>query len=72
MIIPLSELSDEVLDGIIEAFILREGTDYGAEEVSFSEKKEQLLAQLKSGQIHVVYSELHETVNLMPAETFSE
>lgn len=71
MIIPLNQLSSEVLDGIIEAFILREGTDYGAEEVSFSEKKEQLLEQLKSGKIHVVYSELHETVNLMPADTFS-
>lgn len=72
MIIPLSQLSDELLDGIIEDFILREGTDYGAEEVAFSEKKNQLLNQLKTGQIHVVYSELHETVNLMPADTFSE
>ena len=29
MEIPLNAVSDEALAGIIEAFVLREGTDYG-------------------------------------------
>ena len=71
MIIPLDQLSDDVLEGIVEAFILREGTDYGDSEVSFDDKKKQLLAQLNSGEVVVVYSELHETANIMPANAFN-
>lgn len=71
MIIPWQEVSPDALDGIVEEFIMREGTDYGVEEVSLSAKKEQLYRQLKSGEIVLVYSELHETVNLMRAESFS-
>ena len=71
MIIPWKDVSNEALEGIIEEFIMREGTDYGEVEVSFNDKKDQLLQQLKSGEVVLVFSELHETVNLMPAKTFS-
>lgn len=71
MIIPWQDVSKDALDGIIESFIMREGTDYGVEEVSLETKKEQLYNQLKSEEIVLVYSELHETVNLMRKEAFS-
>jgi len=71
MIIPIEELSADALNGIIESYILREGTDYGAFECSLNDKKQQLKAQLTSGEIVLVYSELHETVTLLPAEKFS-
>lgn len=71
MIIPWQHLSHDALDGIIESFVLREGTDYGAEEKSFDEKKTDVLNQIKSGSIVIVFSELHESINLMPADTFS-
>lgn len=71
MIIPWQQLSHDALDGIIESFVLREGTDYGAKEKSFDEKKTDVLNQIKSGSIVIVFSELHETINLMPADTFS-
>lgn len=70
MIIPWQNLSEQALSGIIEEFIMREGTDYGMEEVSHERKKQDLLNQLKSGQVVIVYSELHETVNMMLAEEF--
>lgn len=70
MIIPWQQLSDSALDGILEEFILREGTDYGEQEVSLAEKKSSLTQQLQQGHIVVVYSELHETVTLKPADTF--
>lgn len=72
MIIPWQDISPDALEGIIENFILREGTDYGAEEVSFEQKKQDILEQLQKGLIVVVYSELHETVNLMSASDFAE
>ncbi|MDA8621221.1 YheU family protein [Psychrosphaera sp.] len=71
MIIPWKNISSDALEGIIEEFIMREGTDYGEHEVSFSDKKEQVLNQLKLGEIVLVFSELHETVNLMPAAKFN-
>jgi len=70
MIIPWQQLSTEALDGIISEFILREGTDYGYEEVSLEQKKEDLVQQLKQGTIVIVYSELHETINIKPADEF--
>jgi hypothetical protein len=72
MIVPWQQLSTEALNGIIEEFIMREGTDYGELEVSLQTKKNQLIQQLQQNKIVLVYSELHETVNLMPADKFKE
>ena len=70
MIIPVDALSSDVLVAIIEEFILREGTEYGAEEVSLQDKIAQVKHQLAQGDIVLVYSELHETVNLLPKAQF--
>lgn len=70
MIVPWKQVSEDALNSIIEEFIMREGTDYGLQEVSMDTKKRQVLAQLTSGDIVLVYSELHETVNLMSAAEF--
>lgn len=65
MIIPISELNAETLYAIAESFVLREGTDYGEQETDLSDKVQQVLAQLKTGQALLQYSELHETVNIV-------
>ena len=72
MIIPLTQLSDETLMAIIEEFILREGTEYGEMDVSKADKIAQVKMQLKQGRAVLVYSELHESVNILPAEQFNE
>ena len=72
MIIPLSQLSNETLLAIIEDFILREGTEYGAEDISKDDKIAQVKNQLKQGSAVLVYSELHESVNILPREQFKE
>ncbi|GGW90844.1 YheU family protein [Alteromonas halophila] len=64
MIIPLDALSPDTLQSIAESFVLREGTDYGEQEVAFATKVEQVIARLKSGDAVLVYSELHETVDI--------
>lgn len=71
MIIPWEQLSQDALNGIIEEFVMREGTDYGTEELSFQRKKQDVQRQIENGEIVVVYSELHETVNLMLAADFN-
>ena len=68
MLIPWQEIESETLNNLIEHFVLREGTDYGAEEVSLSDKVAVVHRQLQRGEAVVVFSELHETVNIMPRE----
>lgn len=71
MIIPFEELKEDTLLALVESFILREGTDYGDDEVSLKEKSSQIIQQIKIGKILIVYSELHESCDLMPASQFS-
>lgn len=64
MIIPWQQLSTQALNNIIEQFVLREGTDYGEHEVSFADKVANVRALLVSNQVALVYSELHESVDI--------
>lgn len=68
MIIPYKQLSEEALQGIIEEFVSREGTDYGHEDISFDRKCTQVLQQLKSGDVVIVYNASEETVNITPRD----
>lgn len=67
MLIPWQQVDPETLTALIEAFVLREGTDYGDEEKSLAEKVTDVRTQLERGEAVLVWSELHETVNIMPA-----
>ncbi|WP_058910352.1 YheU family protein [Entomohabitans teleogrylli] len=70
MIIPWQDIAPETLDNLIESFVLREGTDYGEQERSLEQKVEDVKRQLQSGDAVLVWSELHETVNIMPRTSF--
>ncbi|WP_075182580.1 YheU family protein [Pantoea sp. 1.19] len=70
MIIPWQQIDPATLENVIEAFVLREGTDYGAEERSLTQKVDDVRRQLQSGEAVLVWSELHETVNIMPRGAF--
>lgn len=67
MKIPYQDIDPETLEQLIQFFVLREGTDYGEEERSLEEKVEDVRKQLQSGEAIIVYSELHESVNIVPA-----
>lgn len=70
MIIPWHEIAPETLDSLIESFVLREGTDYGEQERTLAQKVSDVKTQLQSGEAVLVWSELHETVNIMPRGQF--
>jgi uncharacterized protein YheU (UPF0270 family) len=72
MIIPIADLTQDTLLNIIEGFVLREGTEYGEADVSLENKVQQVLIQLKLGDVLLVYSELHETVNIIPKQQLGE
>jgi len=70
MIIPYTDIAEDTLNNLIEYYVLREGTDYGEHELTMAEKVAAVKRQLKSGEIVIVYSELHESINLMPKQLF--
>ncbi|MCF6437552.1 MULTISPECIES: YheU family protein [Pseudoalteromonas] len=70
MIIPYQQLDTTTLNNLIEHYVLREGTDYGEQEFSTEAKVEHVKAQLKSGEALIVYSELHESVNIVSKAQF--
>lgn len=70
MIIPYTDIAEDTLNNLIEYYVLREGTDYGEHEITMAEKVAAVKRQLKSGETVIVYSELHESINLMPKQLF--
>ena len=70
MIIPWQELEEETLYNVLDSFILREGTDYGFRELSLDEKRERLLAQLIADKVVIVWSELHESLDIKDKKSF--
>ena len=69
--IPYQQLSEDALNGLIEEFINREGTDYGAQEYSLSAKVSQILAQIKQGDILIAYDEESESCTLVSKGQYS-
>ena len=70
MIIPYQQIAADTLHNLIEYYVLREGTDYGDSEVPLARKVEQVMQQLQRDEVVIVYSELHESINLMPKQVF--
>ena len=58
-------LSPAALRGLVEEFVLRAGTDYGAHEVPFADKCAQVQAQLRRGEIGIAFDVDAETANLV-------
>ncbi|MRR16672.1 MAG: YheU family protein [Deltaproteobacteria bacterium] len=64
-IIPIKKLSARALRGVIEEFISREGTDYGAVEVAPETKFRQVWEKLAGSLAVLVYDDETETTNIL-------
>jgi uncharacterized protein YheU (UPF0270 family) len=60
------DLAPETLRAVVEAFVLREGTDYGRQEVSFEAKVAEVLRQLEHGDAQILFDPATETVDIVP------
>ena len=63
--VPWRDISPAALRGVVEAFVLREGTDYGAREFTHEQKVAQLLAALERGEARILYDPATESVTLL-------
>lgn len=62
--VPPKLLTPDALRGVAEAFVLREGTDYGAHEYTHEEKVAQVLAALDRGEAVILFDPTTESVTL--------
>jgi uncharacterized protein YheU (UPF0270 family) len=63
--VPHTELSDEALRGVVESFVLREGTDYGEKDVSHEEKVAQVMRQLERREARIMFDPLDSSVTIV-------
>lgn len=62
------QLSEEILQAVIEEFITREGTDYGLQDYSLEQKVLQVKRQLNSGRVVIAYDPVLESCTLLVKE----
>jgi len=65
MIIPHERLAPETLQSLIESFVSREGTDYGATELSFVGKVDQVRSQIFRQEALIVFDDRTDSINIM-------
>ena len=63
--IPIERLSPEALDGLIEEFVTRGGTDYDLREQTLEEKKRAIVRQLERGEVVVVFDAESESCTIV-------
>lgn len=64
--VPASALSEDTLRALIESFVAREGTDYGARERTLEEKVADVRRQLDRGEARIVFDPETESINIVP------
>lgn len=68
MIIPYDRLSPEALNGLIEEFVTRPGTDTGYTKNTLEQNIDMVKRQLKRGDAVIVFDETTETANILPKD----
>jgi uncharacterized protein YheU (UPF0270 family) len=65
VVVPHEELTTDVLRRVVESFVLREGTDYGQEELSLDQKVTRVMHQLHRGEAQIVFDPQSQTVDVL-------
>ncbi len=63
-------LSPEVLQAVIEEYVTRDGTDYGAVEAPLEQKIRHVHDQLKSGKALLLFDTIDQTCNIVSKDSF--
>lgn len=63
--VPWRSLSSDALDGVIEEFVTREGTDYGNAEYSLADKCQAVRRQLEIGEAKITWDESTQSCSIV-------
>jgi uncharacterized protein YheU (UPF0270 family) len=66
--IPLNELSADALQGVLEEYVSRDGTDYGELELSLQQKTQRLLQQWQRKEVVLVFDNDTESTTFLNRE----
>jgi uncharacterized protein YheU (UPF0270 family) len=64
-VVPHTELSEDALRGVVESFVLREGTEYGEKDFSLDQKLAHVIRQLERGEAQIVFDPQSETIDIV-------
>lgn len=67
VVVPHGELSPEALRGVVESFVLREGTEYGPRDVALETKVRQVLGQLERGEAQILFDPASGSIDIVIA-----
>ncbi len=65
VVVPHADLSADALRGVIEAFVLREGTEYGAHDVTLEAKVNEVLRQLDRREAAIMFDPVTESIDIV-------
>jgi len=65
IMIPWQSLSEGALNGVIEEFVTREGTEYGWADISLEAKCGQVREQLEAGEAIITFNEEDQTCSIV-------
>jgi uncharacterized protein YheU (UPF0270 family) len=63
--VPHGELAPETLRAVVESFVLREGTDYGAEDAPFERKVADVMRQLDRREAVIRYDPGTDSIDIV-------
>ena len=63
--IPHTDLSTDALRGVVESFVLREGTDYGEKDFSLEQKLLHVIRQLERGEARIMFDPNSESIDIV-------
>lgn len=66
--VPLARVPEGHLQALLEEYASRDGTDYGSEETSLSDRVAQLKSQMRSGKLQLLFDVDCEQWDIVSAE----
>jgi uncharacterized protein len=66
--VPHAQIAPDVLRRLIEEFVTRDGTDYGAVERPLGEKVAAVMRQLETGEVAIMVDTEHEAIDIVARE----
>ena len=66
VLIPHDQLSPEALQGLIEEFVTRNGTDNGDTRTTLEKNVKMVMGQLNRGEAVILYDHITQTANIVP------
>ncbi len=70
--IPWDALAPETLNGLVEEFVTRDGTDYGEQEIALERKVHQVINGIKRKEFVIVFDEDQQVAHIVTRQQLAQ